>query len=153
MRHKVSGFKLGRNSGQRTALLRNLSSDLITRGYVVTTQTKAKFAQSFVEKAITDTKKNRLHLMRRWASILTDEAFLKLISEIAPGFEKRQSGYTRIIKAGTRRGDAAPTARLEILSPDKVVTPVKKLTIKRPKKNPVSKSAKETLTKEAKAKK
>lgn len=153
MRHKVSGFKLGRNSGQRTALLRNLSSDLITRGYIVTTQPKAKFAQSFVEKAITDTKKGRLYLMRRWASILTDEAFLKLINEIAPGFDKRQSGYTRIIKAGTRRGDAAPTARLEILSPDKIVVPAKKVTAKKSKKKPVSKPAKEPVKKETKVKK
>lgn len=133
MRHKVSGFKLGRNSGQRTALLRNLSSDLITRGYIVTTIPKAKFARSFVEKAITDVKKNRLYLKRRWASTLSGVAFLKLINEIAPGFNKRHSGYTRIIKGGIRKGDAAQTARLEILSPDKIVAPAKLTTAKKPK--------------------
>ncbi len=153
MRHKVSGFKLGRNSGQRTALLRNLSSDLITRGYIVTTQTKAKFAQSFVEKAITDTKKNRLYLRRQWASTLTGPAFLKLINEIAPGFDKRQSGYTRIIRAGIRKGDAAQTARLEILSPDKIVTQPKLTAAKKPKPKKLIKPKKTTEKASEKAKK
>lgn len=153
MRHKVSGYKLGRNSSQRTALLRNLSSDLITRGYIVTTLPKAKFAQSFVEKMITGTKKNRLYVKRKWAAVLTGEAFLKLNNEIAPGFEKRQSGYTRIIKAGTRRGDAAQTARLEILSPDKIVVPAKKVASKKPKKKMALKPAKEAVKKETKIKK
>ena len=137
MRHKVSGFRLGRNSGQRTALLRNLSSDLITRGYIVTTLQKARFAQRFVEKAITGAKKDRLYIKRRWAATLTGVAFLKLINEIAPGFEKRQSGYTRIIKAGVRRGDAAQTARLEILTPDKIIAPAKLTASKKPKKKPL----------------
>lgn len=141
MRHKISGYKLGRDSGQRTALLRNLSSDLITRGYIVTTLTKAKFAQSFVEKIITDTKKDRLYLKRRWASVLTGQAFLKLTSELAPGFDKRQSGYTRIIKGGIRKGDSAQTARLEFLAPDKIIAPIKKVAVKKPVKKTLKKAA------------
>lgn len=85
----------------------------------MTTSSKAKLAQGFVEKAITDARKGRLHLQRRWASQLTNDAFSRLINEIAPGFSTRYSGYTRIIKLGNRKGDAAPTAKLELLSLDK----------------------------------
>lgn len=153
MRHLISGYKLGRDSGQRTALLRNLSSDLIIRGYVVTTLTKAKFAQSFVEKIITDTKKNRLYINRRWASVLTSQAFLKLKNELAPGFDKRQSGYTRIIKGEIRKGDAAQTARLEFLAPDKIIAPVKKVATKKPAKKTPAKTTKGKAQKEEAKKK
>lgn len=121
----MSGLKLGRDSGQRTALLRNLSSDLIVRGYVVTTLTKAKFAQGYVEKLITSVKKDRLFHTRRVAAVVTHDALLRLVNEIGPGFTNRQSGFTRITKIGSRKGDNAPTARLEILEWEKVKAPVK----------------------------
>lgn len=123
MRHRLSGYKLSRDTGQRTALLRNLSSDLLTRGYIVTTVTKAKFTKNFIDKIISKAKKGKLSDNRKLASFLTDVALSKLLVEIAPGFSQRQSGFTRIIKLGNRQGDAAPTARLEILNLDKKITP------------------------------
>lgn len=137
MRHRLSGFKLSRDTGQRTALLRNLSSDLLMRGYIVTTVTKAKFTKNFIDKIISKAKKGKLSDNRKLASFLTDAALSKLLVEIAPGFPQRQSGFTRIIKLGNRLGDAAPTARLEILSLDKKVEPViKKSKIRKPLKGP-----------------
>lgn len=119
MRHRVSGVRLGRNSGQRNALLRNLSSDLLQKGYIVTTLTKAKLAQSYIEKNITQAKRNSIHSTRRLSSTLSDKAFSRLINEVAPGFSQRQSGYTRITRLGNRKGDAAPTVKLELLTFDK----------------------------------
>lgn len=132
MRHRLSGFKLSRDTGQRTALLRNLSSDLLTRGYIVTTVTKAKFTKNFIDKIIAKAKKGKLSYNRKLGSFLTDAAFSKLIVEIAPGFSQRQSGFTRIIKLGNRRGDAAPTAKLEILNLDtKIEQKIKKVKIRK----------------------
>ena len=132
MRHRLSGYKLSRDTGQRTALLRNLSSDLITRGYVVTTISKAKFTKNFIDKLISRAKRRKLADNRKLASFLTDTAFSKLLVEIAPGFPRRQSGFTRIIKLANRLGDAAPTARLEILNLDKKIEPkIKKAKIRK----------------------
>ncbi|OGD85457.1 50S ribosomal protein L17 [Candidatus Curtissbacteria bacterium RBG_13_35_7] len=119
MRHAVFGKKLSRDINARKALLNNLTSSLFLSGQITTTLAKAKFANSYVEKIITKAKKNKLNNNRTLASKISKNAFIKLITEIGPGFEERKSGYTRIIKLASRRGDAAPMARLELLEWDK----------------------------------
>ena len=119
MRHAVFGRRLGRDTNQRQALLNNLASSLLISGQVTTTQAKAKFVRPYVEKLITYSQKDKLYLRRILSSRLAPGAFTKLITEIGPGFTQRSGGYTRIIKLGTRRGDNAPLARIELLSYEK----------------------------------
>lgn len=118
MRHQVFGRKLGRDINARKALLRNLSSSLVVEGSIVTTLTKAKFVKGFVEKLITGAKGD-LARHRDLSSQLTHVALIKLINEVGPGFKNRSGGYTRITKLGSRLGDAAPMAKLELLDYDK----------------------------------
>jgi len=115
VRHAKFGRKLARDTNARKALRANLASSLITNGAVITTLAKAKFVRGFVEKLVTDAKKDTLHSRRSLASILTNQALLKLTREIARANIKRIGGYTRIIKLDIRRGDAAQMARLEFI--------------------------------------
>lgn len=115
MRHQVAGKKLSRDTNARKALLANLASSLFENGQVVTTVAKAKFAKGYVEKMITISKKGSLSKDRKLASVLTKNAFTNLKKEITGHLNGRSSGYTRIIKMGVRRGDAAPLAKLEII--------------------------------------
>lgn len=120
MRHAYFGKKLGRDTTARKALLNNLASQLLEKGQFTTTLAKAKFARPYVEKIITQAKsKNDLRGIRVVASLVTNQAFSKLRTQIAPGFEKRPGGYTRIIRLNQRQGDAAPMARLELLEIEK----------------------------------
>lgn len=117
MRHRVAGRKFGLPSDQRMALLKGLLRALIKHGQIETTETRAKDVRSIAEKVITTAKTNDLHarrLARRW---LNDEDLVKLLFDtVAPRFASRPGGYTRITKIGYRRGDAAPMAKLEIIS-------------------------------------
>lgn len=122
MRHAVFGRKLGRDTNSRRALLNNLAGALIINGSVTTTLAKAKFVKPYVEKMVTSAKKDKLASKRVLASYLQKAAFDKLISEIAPGFDKRPGGYARIVKLSARRGDSAAMARLEFLEWDKPKT-------------------------------
>lgn len=119
MRHQVAGKKLGRNLKSRKALLNNLANSLFLHGQITTTFAKAKFVQSHAEKMITIAKKNRLAARRKIASAVTGPSFEKLIAEIVPGFSKRDSGYTRIIKLSPRAGDNAPMAKISLLAIEK----------------------------------
>lgn len=119
MRHAVFGRKLSRDTKARKALLNNLASSLIVHGSLNTTLAKAKFAQGYIEKLVSHSKKNNLNRNRILASKLTSDAFLKLINEIRPGFESKKGGYTRVLKIPARRGDAAQMAKLEFLEWDK----------------------------------
>lgn len=125
MRHQVRGKKLGRDTNSRKALLKNLASDLLLHGKVKTTLSKAKFVQSHAEKIITSAKKTKLGQKRVLASSLTVKAFTKLVEEIAPGFEQRMGGYTRIIKLSPRTGDNAFMARIELLAWDQTKSKTK----------------------------
>ena len=108
--------KLGRTSDQRRAMLRGMATAFFENGKMMTTETRAKELQSVVEKMITLGKENTLHSRRQALSYITkEEVVVKLFGEIAPKFADRQGGYTRIIKAGTRRGDAAPMALIELV--------------------------------------
>ena len=117
--------RLRRNSAQRKALLRDLVTDLILNGRIETTETKAKELKKLADKMVTLGKttgsdEKKLHARRQAASFIRFEkaedgqyAVQKLFSEIAPKFASRNGGYTRVIKTGFRRGDAAPMEIIE----------------------------------------
>lgn len=108
--------KLGRPTAHRMMMLRNLVTSLLENGKIVTTEAKAKEVRSLAEKMITLGKKNTLHTKRQALGFITKrEVVVKLFDEIAPKYAERNGGYTRIIKAGPRRGDAAPMAILELV--------------------------------------
>src|SRR6516164_4950189 len=117
MRHLKARRKLGRNAPHRLALMRNLARALFTHGRITTTEEKAKEARRFVEKLITLGKRNTLHARRLALARLPDRDIIaKLFDEIAPRFQDRAGGYTRIVKRHERRlGDAGKTAFLELL--------------------------------------
>lgn len=108
--------KLNLPTDQRMALLRNLVTSFLETGRVETTLTRAKEASRLAEKMITLGKTNTLHSRRQALEFITKEDVVtKLFSEIAPKYSDRNGGYTRIIQAGPRRGDAAPMAILELV--------------------------------------
>ncbi len=108
--------KLNLPTDQRMALLRNLVTSFLENGRVETTLTRAKEAQSIAEKMITLGKANTLHSRRQALEFITKEDVVtKLFAEIAPKYAERNGGYTRVIKEGPRRGDAAPMAILELV--------------------------------------
>lgn len=116
MRHGVAGRKLSRNSAHREALIENLVTSLIRHERIRTTIAKAKEARRAAEKAITLGKTGTLHARRVAARTVRDqEALQKLFGPLAERFSARAGGYTRIIRAGVRVGDAAPMAILELV--------------------------------------
>jgi len=116
MRHLKAGRKLGRTSSHRDALLKNLVQELIRHEQIRTTLPKAKEARKLAEKMITFGKRGTLHARRHAHRTVRDNALLeKLFSELAPRYKARPGGYTRVLKAGFRPGDAAPMAVLELV--------------------------------------
>src|SRR3970282_1812332 len=108
MRHLNSGRKLSRNSSHRWALMRNMITSLLREEKIQTTDPKAKELRRWVERVITLGKQGSLHARRQVLSIVRDKAVVhKLFDSIGPRFKDRPGGYTRIIKLGVRRGDAA----------------------------------------------
>lgn len=108
--------KLRRPTDQRMAMLRNLTTSLLKHGKIVTTETRAKETRNLVEKMITLGKRGDLHARRQALAFIYDESVVKkLFDEIAQKYTDRQGGYTRIVKIGPRRGDAAPMAILELI--------------------------------------
>ncbi len=116
MRHRKSGRKLGRTSAHRKAMLRNMVTSLFEHERIVTTVPKAKEARRVADKMITLAKRGDLHARRQALSyIQSKDVVAKLFDEIQSQFSDRQGGYTRIIKTGTRNGDAAQMAILELV--------------------------------------
>lgn len=116
MRHNVMGRKLGRKTGHRKALFRNLTTELFRHNRIKTTEAKAKAIQPLAEKLITLARRGDLHARRLAAKELDDPAVLqKLFDEIGAQVENRPGGYTRIFKLGPRRGDAANMAIIELI--------------------------------------
>ncbi len=108
--------KLGRTSDHRKAMLRAMVTFLIEKGKIETTVTRAKEVRSVAEKMITLAKQNNLHSKRQVYSFITKEAVAKkLFDEVAPKYADTNGGYTRIIKIGPRRGDAAEMAIIELV--------------------------------------
>ena len=108
--------KLGRDSAHRKAMMRNLVTDLLREGRIQTTEFRAKEARRQAEKMITLGKRGDLHARRQAMAYIYDESVVtKLFEEIAPKYADRQGGYTRILKLGPRRGDAAEVVFLELV--------------------------------------
>ncbi len=116
MRHKVAGRKLGRPSGHRRALYRNLVTDLLKYEKITTTEAKAKEVRGLAEKMITLGKEGRLNPRRQALSFILDKKVTqKLFTDLAPKYAERPGGYTRITKLGPRLGDGAAMVRLELV--------------------------------------
>lgn len=116
MRHRVAGRRLKRDTGQRKALFRNLMSELIRHERIRTTEGKARAVRGQVEKIITVAKRGDLHARRQAVRLVSDPDLInKLFDEIAPRFEDRPGGYTRMMKLGPRKGDAASMVILELV--------------------------------------
>lgn len=119
MRHKISGRKLQRSTGHRTALLRNMAAALIKHEQIQTTLPKAKELRPYVEKLITLAKRGGLSNRRLAHARLLDETQEKKLFEVlAERYAGRDGGYTRIIKAGYRGSDAAPMGIIELVDRD-----------------------------------
>ena len=115
MRHLKSGRKLNRTASHRDALFRNMVTSLLLHEQVHTTDAKAKELRGWGDRMITLGKRGTLHARRQAAAVVRGRpAVKKLFEDIAPRFRERAGGYTRIIKIGTRRGDAAPMSVIEL---------------------------------------
>jgi large subunit ribosomal protein L17 len=116
MRHRKAGYKLGRNTSHRRALLRNLVTSIILEDRVHTTVAKAKAVRPHVEKLITLGKKGDLHSRRQALAYLqTRDAVTRLFDTVAPRYGDRNGGYLRIMRTGFQRGDGAEKAFIELL--------------------------------------
>lgn len=119
MKHGLKQRKLNRTSSHRRALFANMAAALIKHEQIVTTLPKAKDLRPFVEKLVTLGKKGTLADRRAAFAILRDDAMVaKLFSALADRYANRQGGYTRVLKAGFRYGDAAPMAVIEFVDRD-----------------------------------
>ena len=120
MRHKVGGWKLGRNTAHRRSLLRNLVTSLLMENRIETTIPKAKAMRPHVEKMITLGKRGDLAARRQAAAyLMTDEAVKVLFDKVAPRYGDRNGGYLRIIRSGWQKGDGADKAFVELLGTEK----------------------------------
>jgi large subunit ribosomal protein L17 len=116
MRHKIAGRKLNRTSTHRRVLFQNLVNSLITHEQIKTTLPKAKALRPVVEKIITLARGADLHTRRVLISRLqSQEVVSKLMGEVTDRYKERAGGYTRILKAGFRYGDAAPMAIISLV--------------------------------------
>lgn len=119
MRHGIRGRKLTRTSAHRKALLANLAVSLVEHEQITTTVPKAKELRPYVEKLVTLSKRGTLHARRQALAITrSEEATAKLFSVLSERYKDRKGGYTRIMKAGYRHGDAAPIAVIEFVDRD-----------------------------------
>jgi len=116
MRHKISGRKLGRPTAHRWSLYRNQVTDLFKYEKLVTTEAKAKEVRGLAEKMITLGKEGSLASRRRALAFVYNKKIVdKLFDEFATRYAERAGGYTRIVKLGSRLGDGAPIAQLEMV--------------------------------------
>jgi large subunit ribosomal protein L17 len=119
MKHKIKGKKLNRTSSHRKALFKNMAQAIIKHEQIITTLPKAKTMKPIVEKLITLAKKGSLHARRLAYSKLQDEKMVtKLFETLATRYADRAGGYTRVLKAGYRYGDAAAMAVIELVDRD-----------------------------------
>lgn len=119
MRHRRGGRKLGKTSTHRQAMLSNMAASLLIHEQITTTLPKAKALRSVADKMITLGKRGNLHARRRAHAFLCDDASMqKLFGALAERYKGRKGGYTRVLKAGQRYGDAAPMAIIELVDRD-----------------------------------
>ena len=116
MRHRKKGRQLSRSVSHRRATLRNLATSLFQHGRIETTTAKAKELRPYAEHLVTLARRGDVHSRRLAAKKIHDRDVLgKLFDDIGPGFQGRPGGYTRILKLGHRRGDAAEMALIELV--------------------------------------
>jgi len=143
MRHRNAGFKLGRNTSHRRALLRNLVTSVIVEDRVETTLAKAKAVRPLVEKMITLGKNGDLHSRRQaHAFLMTDTSVKRLFETVAPRYGDRQGGYLRIVRTGFQKGDGAEKAFIELLGAEK------QLDLKRQKRDEIKAKKKAEMEKQ-----
>ncbi len=119
MRHGMSGRKLNRTASHRKAMLSNMANALIKHEQIKTTLPKAKELRPVVEKLVTLGKRGTLHARRQAFAVLRDNTMTsKLFDTLADRYAERPGGYTRVLKAGFRYGDAAPMAVIEFVDRD-----------------------------------
>ena len=119
MRHRHGQRKLNRTSSHRRAMFRNMATSLLKHEQIETTVPKAKELRGVVERMITLGKRGDLHARRQALSYLVDDAVVrKLFDTLGPRYAERPGGYTRVLKAGFRYGDAAPMAIIELVDRD-----------------------------------
>src|SRR6266540_2800902 len=132
MRHNKAGRRLGRKTSNRIAMFRNMVTSFLEHEKITTTDAKAKELRSIAEKMVTLGKKGDLHAMRQAASFIRDKKVVtKLFTTIAPRYQDRPGGYTRIIKLGIRPGDNAPLSVIELVEAELVKKTPKKATIEK----------------------
>jgi large subunit ribosomal protein L17 len=120
MRHRNAGWKLGRNTSHRRALLRNLVTSLIMEERIETSVVKAKAMRPHVEKMITLGKRGDVHARRQAAAyLMTPDSVERLFDKVASRFGDRNGGYLRIVRTGFRKGDGGETAFIELLGSEK----------------------------------
>src|SRR5881394_2445926 len=116
MRHGMVNRKLGRTSSHRNALFRNQLASIIQHERIITTLPKAKELRPQIERLVTLGKNDNVHNRRQAERVVAEDALVaKLFETLGPRFNERPGGYTRIIKLGARRGDAAEMAILELV--------------------------------------
>ena len=117
MRHQKTRHKLSRDTAHRRSLLRNLCREVIEHERIKTSQAKAKAVKPEVEQLITLAKRGDLHARRQALAALHNDKFVvhKLFEEVAPRYETRPGGYTRIVKLGPRRSDSTEMVYLELV--------------------------------------
>lgn len=146
MRHRNAGIKLGRTSSHREAMFRNMVTSLLKHDRIRTTDVKAKELRRWADKIITLAKQGDLHSRRQALAIVREKDVVhKLFAEAADRFGSISGGYTRIVKAGNRPGDAAPVSIVELVAPEKSKKKEdkkKKPKVSAKKKSAVSKKAK-----------
>ncbi len=119
MRHGKAGRRLNRTSSHRKAMFANMAASLIRHEQIVTTLPKAKELKPIVDKLVTLGKRGDLHARRQAISQIGDkDAVSKLFETLGPRYKERNGGYTRVLKAGFRYGDAAPVAVIELVDRD-----------------------------------
>jgi large subunit ribosomal protein L17 len=122
MRHRIAGRKLGRTSGHRLAMLRNLVTSFLEHEKLKTTDAKAKELRPLAEKIISLGKRGDLHARRQVAAVVRNGAIVrKIFDTLSPRFQSRMGGYVRIVKTGYRPGDGAPVSIVELVSEGKEV--------------------------------
>jgi large subunit ribosomal protein L17 len=120
----TKGPRLGGSSAHQRHILANLATALFEHGKITTTEAKARRLRPFAERLITFAKRGDLHARREVLTVVTDKSVVHtLFTEIGPGFEGREGGYTRITKIGPRKGDNAPLAVIELVREEATSTP------------------------------
>lgn len=116
MRHQKKGRKLASDASHRRAMFRTMAAQVFEHGRIKTTEAKAKELRSVVDEIITLAKRGDVHARRQILSDIHDRVLVhKIFTEVAPKYEERSGGYTRIMKLGPRLGDAAPIVLIELV--------------------------------------